>query len=78
MENAMQVRNEYQKTVDTDHLGMPKQRAEQQGTLPATKNVREDVQLLAEKMRSAMAEGIPQIVELEAPVTMEGRLCIRF
>ena len=46
MENAMQVRNEYQKSVGTDRLGVPKQRTEQQGVLPATKNVREGVQII--------------------------------
>ena len=79
MESTIQVRNEYRKQQwaqiirECQSSGLSKKEyCRQQGILEKT------YYYWLRKLRSAAAEGMPQIVEMEPPAAMEDKVYIRF
>ena len=79
MENVLQVRNEYRRQQwtqiiqDCQSSGMSnKEYCRQHGISEKSYSY------WLRKLRSAVAEGMPQIVEMEAPVAIDEKVYIRF
>ena len=79
MENVLQVRNEYRRQQwtqiiqDCQSSGMSnKEYCRQHGISEKS------YYYWLRKLRSAVAEGMPQIVEMEAPVAIDEKVYIRF